>query len=558
MFKIDRRLSCIGLTLLMPLVVGAEPLGRFLPPGLSFSQIRAESPQPAGQPILITLVFTNATEKPIGLAEPENYVRLDGVGVRITDAQGKVREAALENSSHAGGSALLRLLAPGQSEGAPAIVPPLPEGKYTFQIGDKQVDLTVKDDPQLARKRSEELLGKLRRGDGVFPRFLFHKYPDPAVTEALVKDLMSEDSKTVAIAADCLLQLRKLPKDAGPVVRQAMKKQLEIIGRQQYRNAWAVGSLGRMAGKIGTDECLAAVLDLARSDLGSETRADAVYVLGTFDQARAVQELHAFLKDPDERVRFYAARTLAKRQDAAALPVLIEVARNGEDPWPRYAYEELARYPNNPQAEAVLKEGGRVVGRASFADWGGFAEPGRLLQAPGVQEELKLTDEQVRKINEIVEQTMSDYRDGFSRLGVGAPSGERQALQEELYEKMRKALARILTPGQEKRLWQINLQAKRTGALLMPEVRQKIVLSAEQERKIRAIMEDGRREMNDLGDGPQGYPEETQKKLNAVGEQTRQNIMSVLTEAQKKTFREMTGKPFDFQAHRPKGSRRAG
>jgi hypothetical protein len=124
MFERDRRLVCISLALLTPMVAGAEPLDRFLRPGLSLTLIQAKSPQPAGRPILITLAFTNSTEKPISLG-PYPYLSLDGVDVRIMDAQGMEREAALENSSHGPWSGGLRQLSPGQSEEAPAIVPPL-------------------------------------------------------------------------------------------------------------------------------------------------------------------------------------------------------------------------------------------------------------------------------------------------------------------------------------------------------------------------------------------------------------------------------------------------
>jgi hypothetical protein len=557
MFKIDRRLTCISLALLTPMVLGAEPLDRFLRPGLSLTQIRAESLRPAGRPILVTLVLANTAEKSIALG-PEPYLSLDGVSVRITDPQGMVREAALENSSHGFVSGPLRQLPPGQSEDAPAIVPPQPAGTYTLQIGGKKVKVTVKDDPQLSRERGEELLEKLRRGDDLFAQFVFRKYPDQAVTAALLKELVAEDSQAVARAAYILSWLRKLPKDAGAIVHKAMKKQLEIVGQQQNRNTGVLSSLGYLAGTVGTDEALAAVLDLARSDLGGGTRASALSALGAFKQAPAVQELHTFLKDPDEEVRFSAARALAKRQDVAALPVLVEVARDTQSQWRQYAYQELAHYANNPEAEAVLKEGDQAVGRASFAGWwSGFGGQGRLLQTPGVAGELKLTEAQVKKIAEIVEQTMSDYRDRLDQLGVGAPSGKVRALHEELHEEAQKALARVLTVEQEKRLWQINLQAQGTGALLMPEVQQRIKLSAGQEQKIKAIMENGRQETNEILDGPQGYPEETRKKLNAVANQSTQKIMAVLTEGQKKAFQQMTGKPFDFQAHRQKVGRGA-
>jgi hypothetical protein len=563
MFKIDPRLACISLTLLTPMALDAETLDRVLQPGLSLTEIRAESLQPAGRPILVTLVVTNTADKPIALhfllgGRPS--VSLDGVDVRVTDAQGKVREAALENSSHQGGSGGFRQLPPGQSEDAPAIVPPMPAGTYTLQIGGKKVKVSVKDDAQQARKRAEELLEKLRRGDDMFAQFVFRKYPDQAITGVLVKDLLSDNSQAVARSAHVLSLLRKLPKDAGAIVHKAMKKQLEMIGQQQNRDAGVLSSLSNLASTVGTDEALAAVLDLARSDLAGGTRASAMSALAPFKQAAAVQELHAFLKDPDEDTRFCAARALAKRQDTAALPVLVEVARDTQSQWRQYAYQELAHYSNNPEAEAVLKEGDQAVGRASFASWWtGLGGPGDLLlQTPGVPEELKLTTEQIKKITEIVQRCMSDYRDRLSQMGGGAPSGKVRALQEEVHEQTQKALRRVLTPEQEKRLWQINLQAQRTEALVLPEVQEKIKFGVEQQQNIKEIMENWRQERNEIMQGPQGYPEETRKKLDAVAKESTERIMAVLTEAQKRTFREMTGKPFDFQAHRQKISKGAG
>jgi HEAT repeat protein len=417
--------------------------------------------------------------------------------------------------------------------------------------------VSVKDDPQLSSERAKDLLEKLRRSNDTFVPFLIRKYPDPAVIVTLLKDLMSEDSQAVGRAAYALTRLRQLPNNAGTIVHKAMKKQLEIIGQQQNRDAGVLSSLAYLASNVGTDDALAAVLELVQSDLGQGTRASAMSALGLFKQAPAVQELRAFLKDPDEAVRFSAARALAKRQDADALPVLIQVARDSQSQWRPYALEELARYANNPEAESVLKEGGQAVGRPSFASWwNGFGGPGQLLlHAPGVKEELKLTKQQIKSITEIVAKARGDQRDRLSHVAGGALSAKGQALLEELHQEMLKALARVLTPEQEQRLWQINLQAFRTDALLLPDVQHNIGLRAEQEQKIKTIMENRRQEMNEILDGPQGYPEETRKRLDAAAKEATMRITAVLTEGQKKVFQEMTGTPFDFAAHQQKSSR---
>jgi len=232
----------------------------------------------------------------------------------------------------------------------------LTPGSYTLEIGDKkQIAITVKDDPQLARERAQELATKLKQEDA-FSEYVFRKYPTRAVTDVLMKDLLSDNAEIVERAAFNLERLLQFPADADAIVRKSMEKQLKMLGRQQNRSTGAVIYLSKLAGKIGTDQALAAVLALAVSHLDGETRSRAMTALGQFKQEQAVRELREFLKDADERVRFYAARTLAKSQDPAAIPVLVKVAGDAKSQWRPYALEELAHYPNSPEAIAALKD----------------------------------------------------------------------------------------------------------------------------------------------------------------------------------------------------------
>jgi len=549
LLKIDRRLSCICFALLTPAVLTAESPDRFLRPGLAVTEIRIASPQPAGRPILITLIATNETDKPISLgAEP--YLGVNWVEVRITDARGMVREAVLENGGGRPWSAgRLRLLPPGQSEQVPALAPPQQAGTYTLRIGDKKAQVTVKYDEQLIRARDAELLERLRHREDLFALHVFQRYPYQALTGALLKDLLSEDSQTAAGALQNLCSLRRLPKDASVVVRKAIEKQLELVEQQAAKNCGISVSLFYLAAKIGTDDALSLLLRVAHAKVAIETRADAMDALGSFQQAEAVRELRDALKDPNERVRFYAARALAQRKDPTPIPVLVEIARDKQSQWRSHAVEALNNYPNDPDAIAVLKENNRAVGRPSFASWwGGFIGPEWLLQDPLVREELKLTKEQSKKVTEIVEQTRSDLRDRMRKIGPGAGLAVASALHEKLHEERQMALARVLTPEQVDRLWQVNLQRFRIDVLLIPEVQKGIKLSADQEQKILAIMHNTDQERVEINETTGAYPEECRMKMATLEKASAEKIMAVLTEVQKKALRELAGKPFDLNA----------
>ena len=418
-----------------------------------------------------------AVGQPLALG-PQPYPPLSNAEVRITDAKGDARKMALSNGDWGAWSGPLRRLPPGQSIDVPAMLAPLPVGVYAIQF-DKGVTakVTVKDDAKLGRKQGQGLLEKLRQGDDIFARYVFIQYPDPAVTAALLDDLLSDDGRVAGSAARALTRLRKFPKDAGKIVRSAMQNQLELVARQQNRDSGALIDLVYLAGHVRTDDALAAVLELAHSEKGRGPREDAMNALGQFKGERPAQELRGFLKDADERVRFAAARVLATRADPAALPVLLEVAREGQDPWSSYACEALGNYPDDPQAKAARKEAGYAVHRANFASWGGFLGPGLLLQQPSVQKDLKLSEQQIKQVKQADEQVTQHYREGLAQMTFREQQRQAnlQALQEKLHEEMKKSLAPILTPEQHERLWQINLQ-QRNDALLFPEVRPVIKL----------------------------------------------------------------------------------
>jgi Spy/CpxP family protein refolding chaperone len=191
-----------------------------------------------------------------------------------------------------------------------------------------------------------------------------------------------------------------------------------------------------------------------------------------------------------------------------------------------------------------------------------------LLNNKSVQEELKLTDDQKGKIKEV------DEKMAPKRQEVGAKVRELfgQGLSpEEMRDKMRelnkpiqdetaKALEGVLKPEQEKRFKQIELQVRGLMAFSDAKVQEALKLSDEQKEQIKTIGEDANKERQGLFQGAQGDQEKFQaamKKMATIGKESMEKAASVLKEDQKKTWKEMTGAPFELKME-PFGGRRRG
>jgi Spy/CpxP family protein refolding chaperone len=206
-------------------------------------------------------------------------------------------------------------------------------------------------------------------------------------------------------------------------------------------------------------------------------------------------------------------------------------------------------------------------GRGGFG--GGFGGPGFLLRNPGVQKELKLSDEQIKKVEEVTQSIQDKHREDFEAAGKleGDERGAKfQEIMKTMGEETNKALAEILKPEQSKRLKEISLQQRKADAFNDPEVQKALNLTDDQKEKIKTINEDAAKKMEESfprgrrGGGGGGFDPERFKKMNTMRDETLEHVVSVLTDDQKKTWKEMTGAPFkfEFQPGGPRGGGRRG
>jgi len=202
-------------------------------------------------------------------------------------------------------------------------------------------------------------------------------------------------------------------------------------------------------------------------------------------------------------------------------------------------------------------QGGRRQPGAGFGRqggfMGGFMAGGMggglgLLRIPEVQQELKMTQPQIAKIDE-AQQTMREamqeaFQGGFQNM---TPE-EREKAMAKVEDIQAKAVASILDQTQLKRFKELELQRMGPNAWFRPAVAKELGLTQEQLAKLRELRQKQMQEMRDMFQNAQ-TPEDRQKLFEQMRELNKKNqeaMVAVLTPAQKTKWTQMQGTPFKF------------
>jgi hypothetical protein len=164
-----------------------------------------------------------------------------------------------------------------------------------------------------------------------------------------------------------------------------------------------------------------------------------------------------------------------------------------------------------------------------------------LLKQKSVQDELKLTKAQAAVAEAAAEKEMRAFN-GFLPLGPE----ERAKRMKELGEESDRTAAKVLDPGQAKRLRQISLQVQGPRAFVDPRLSRGLSLTEEQQRQIGKIVEETDRQMGQLF-RPGATPEEANQKWGELDKNAREKILKLMTAGQKARWKEMAGEPFRGQ-----------
>lgn len=174
-----------------------------------------------------------------------------------------------------------------------------------------------------------------------------------------------------------------------------------------------------------------------------------------------------------------------------------------------------------------------------------------LLENESVQKELKMEKDQADKVKEAVAKVTDKHKDERAKLadlGREERRTETQKLNAIVNAEVMAAIGDILKPEQVKRLKQIELQQAGSRAFTRADVATALKLTDEQKEKIKTINEDAGKQLAELRQG--GNAQNNREKIAAVNKETTEKVQGVLTDDQKKAFKEMTGEPFTIVRQR--------
>ncbi len=169
------------------------------------------------------------------------------------------------------------------------------------------------------------------------------------------------------------------------------------------------------------------------------------------------------------------------------------------------------------------------------------------------QEDLKLTAEQKEKVEEHLRERIQDIGQFFQSLdGVNGEEREKKLhdFRQKAQEKLSSVLKATLKEDQSKRLHQLGLQQEGAFALFhgRPEIAKDLKITDEQRKQFMAVVQDMQKKIAPLIKEAQsgGDPQEIRPKAMKIRKEHEGKIEALLTDAQKKQWKEMLGKPLNL------------
>ncbi len=164
-----------------------------------------------------------------------------------------------------------------------------------------------------------------------------------------------------------------------------------------------------------------------------------------------------------------------------------------------------------------------------------------LLRRESVQKELKMTADQVAK----VDAKRQEVRQQTQALDQSLSPQERAEKSREIQQK---AVADILNEDQMKRFHQLELQQEGPAALLHKDIADKLKLTDDQRKQIADIQQKSREDMRAALQGKnfRDLSDEDRQKLQEIRKTADEKMVAVLTDEQKDQWKDMQGEKFDF------------
>lgn len=211
-------------------------------------------------------------------------------------------------------------------------------------------------------------------------------------------------------------------------------------------------------------------------------------------------------------------------------------------------------------AVAVLLAAGMVavVQAQPGGGFGGFTGPVFLVTNKAVQEDVKMTEEQTTKVKEWAkefgETSGKTMREKMKDVAKDERTEKRAVIQAEINKDAYKQLGDVLKKEQVERLKQIDRQHMGVEAFVNAEVVDALKLTDSQKTSVKGLTGDFQKENREImaeafpkkGKFDQEKMADARKKVSKIQKEYVGKVVDVLTDEQKKTWKTLTGEPFDL------------
>jgi PAS domain-containing protein len=177
--------------------------------------------------------------------------------------------------------------------------------------------------------------------------------------------------------------------------------------------------------------------------------------------------------------------------------------------------------------------------------------PAGFLMAPNVQRDLKLTDNQAKRVEEALREIKERHQNDYAALRDASSDvrwSKMAVLTETVNDQVKTALS--FSPEQSRRFDQISLQAQGLMAFASRAVEEKLKLSDDQKSKVREIA-DASHNASAAIDSNQASEQERNEARDKRAQAHKENMTrayALLTDDQKTSWKELIGEPIHIDS----------
>ena len=179
---------------------------------------------------------------------------------------------------------------------------------------------------------------------------------------------------------------------------------------------------------------------------------------------------------------------------------------------------------------------------------GGGVSTAMLIGQKSVQEEVKLTEDQVTKAKKVTDDVQAKYGEEMKTAFKDKNREKQTELRKKMTEETTKGLADVLKPEQAKRIRQIEIQLGGLSVLEREDVAKELKLTEKQKEDLKGRREDLAKDtkqiFQDAGKDKDKFAE-AMTKVRTLGTESATKFVSSLTDDQKALYKELTGKKFE-------------